>query len=111
MEIRKILYQGHFHWHAHPDGKMQGEHFEKEIQEIEEAINTFITRTREESFKSAKVACSFNKDCKNCHANKLTMEYLCGELQSSTPKEAFDKMMGSPLDKLDKLIQDTQETD
>ena len=39
-------------------------------------LSTAINLARENGFKDAQIGCSFNKDCKNCEANKLTLAFL-----------------------------------
>ncbi len=56
------------------------------IDATEANIQQYIQRCRTESFMLTKIACSFNKDCKNCGANKLTLDYL------AQPTTAVNKM-------------------
>lgn len=49
----------------------------------EDYVNRFLSllakreaEARIAGFKDAQIACSFNKDCNNCEANRLTLAYL-----------------------------------
>ncbi len=46
------------------------------LQSIESLIERRCKEARIDGFRDAQVACSFNENCDNCRANKLTLGYL-----------------------------------
>lgn len=49
---------------------------EQTISELSALFTKQVQLGREQGFMGAKAGCSFNKDCKNCEANRLTLDYL-----------------------------------
>lgn len=46
------------------------------IDPLESLLKVEVAKARHESFLGARLGCSFNPDCKSCHANKFTLNYL-----------------------------------
>lgn len=44
--------------------------------DMREKIQALLLTERIKGFKDARIACSFNKGCACCTANKLSLEYL-----------------------------------